>query len=161
MSVSQIGEIFNLGNVVSVVGFMLLVIIWGEKRWRGAETKHDSEMKELRSEYAEIMKALKTDHENALKAQREAHREEKNIFFSDLNKNLSELVSQLKANFQVNNDLASIINAIRAEQIENRHNLASIKESILVSNETLAHNSKLLDTLLKCDLDDKNLPKKS
>ena len=161
MSVAQIGEIFNLGNVVSVVGLMLLIIIWGEKRWRGAETKHDSEMKELRSEYAQIMQALKTDHENALKAQREAHREEKNIFFSDLNKNLSELVSQLKANFQVNNDLASIINAIRAEQIENRHNLASIKESILVSNEILAHNSKLLETLLKCDLDDKNLPKKS
>ena len=161
MSVAQIGEIFNLGNAISVVGLMLLIIIWGEKRWRGAETKHDSEMKELRSEYAQIMQALKTDHENALKAQREAHREEKNIFFSDLNKNLSELVSQLKANFQVNNDLASIINTIRAEQIENRHNLASIKESILVSNEILAHNSKLLETLLKCDLDDKNLPKKS
>ena len=83
MSVSQIGEIFSLGNAISVVGLMLLIIIWGEKRWRGAETKHDSEMKELRSEYAQIMQALKTDHENALKAQREAHREEKNILFSE------------------------------------------------------------------------------
>lgn len=161
MSVAQIGEIFSLGNAISVVGLMLLIIIWGEKRWRGAETKHDSEMKELRSEYAQIMQALKTDHENALKAQREAHREEKNIFFSDLNKNLSELVSQLKANFQVNNDLAGTINTIRAEQIEHRHDIAAIKESLLVGNETLAHNSKLLDALIKCDLDDKNLPKKS
>ena len=161
MSVYEISDIFSLGNAVSVVGLMLFIIIWGEKRWRGAETKHDNEMKELRTEYTQIMQALKVDHQNALHAQREAHREEKNVFFSDLNKNLSELVAQLKANFQVNNDLAGLMNTIRAEQIEHRRDIRAIKESILVSNEILTHNSKTLDALIKCDMGDKNLPKKS
>lgn len=152
MPVSQIGEIFSLGNVVSVVGVLLLIIIWGEKRWRSAEIKHDSEMKELKSEYAQIMNAIETRHQNAMQSQREAHKEEKSVFFGDLNKNLSELVNELRASFKVNSELAGLMNTIRAEQIEQRHDVATIKENILVSNEILARNSKLLEALIKPEL---------
>lgn len=156
MEVSTLSGLMNLSNIVSAVGILIIVAWWLEKRMRGLEDKHDKEKNALKAEYNAILQAIRHESNENLKAQREAHRQEKDEFFGGLKNLISELVKELQTAEKTRIRMLETLSTIGNFQNEVRNQLTQYDADLIEIKETLRVNSMILKTSLKCDLDERN-----
>lgn len=162
MDVSTLSTLLDLSKAVSVVGILIIIVWWLEKRMRGLEDKHDKEMEKLKSEYnvilttiksesSENLKVIKAESAESLKAQREAHFKEKSEFFSGLKTVMAELVNELQTAEKTRIKMIETLNQIASFQNEVRQQLGKYDADLIEIKERL----KIFESFLKSDLSDK------
>lgn len=161
MDVSTLSTLLDLSKVVSVVGILIIIVWWLEKRMRGLEDKHDKEIDTLKSEYkvilatiksesSENLKVIKAESAESLKAQREAHFQEKSEFFGGLKTVMAELVNELQTAEKTRIKMIETLNQIASFQNEVRQQLGKYDTDLIEIKERL----KIFESFLKCDLSD-------
>lgn len=157
MEIETIKGLMSIGETISVIGILLVIVWWFERRTTRFEKKHDDEMTELRKEHLDIIKGLKDDHQSSLKAQREAHLFEKTEFFNKLNETLVNLAKEIQISNEVRSQISHDIDEMKAYQNEIRREIEFFKQEQNTIKTTLLHNSEILSALLQCDLNGKGV----
>lgn len=155
MEIESIKGLMSIGETISVIGILLVIVWWFERRTTRFEKKHDEEMMELRKEHLDIIKSLKNEHQENLKAQREAHLHEKTEFFNKLNTTLTNLAREIQISNEVRSQISHDIDEMKIYQSEIRRAIEYFKAEQDIIKTTLLHNGEVLSALLKCDLNNK------
>lgn len=156
MEVTTLSNLMDLSKAIGVVGILIVIAWWLEKRVRELEDKHDKEMDKLKAEYATILQTIKHESTENLKAQREAHFQEKSEFFGGLKNVMSELVKELQTAEKTRIRMLETLATISAFQTEVRNQLSRYDADLIEIKETLKANSMFLRTALKSDINERS-----
>lgn len=155
MEVTTLSSLMDLSKAIGVVSILIVIAWWLEKRMRELEDKHDKEMDKLKAEYTTILQTIKHESTENLKAQREAHFQEKSEFFGGLKNVMSELVKELQMAEKTRLRMIETLHSISSFQNEVRQQLNKYDVDLIEIKETLKANSVILRTVLKCELNEK------
>lgn len=156
MEVQTLAGLMDLGKVVSVVGILIIIVWWLEKRMRCLEEKYDKEKDKIKQEYTNIILAMKDECSANLKAQRDAHHQEKSEFFDGLKAIMKELVDELQTAEKTRIKMIENLNSISAFQSEMRMKFSTYDAFFAEIKEILNSNGMLFRSYMKCELDEKD-----